>query len=75
MMGMGLGLHASASIWMSVWVIGLVAMIWLIVQGERRRPADDAEAILRARFARGEIDAEEFGRVSLVLGHGAGSTR
>jgi uncharacterized membrane protein len=75
MMGWGWGMDAGAWIWMLVWVFALVAMIWLIVRAERRAPADDPEAILRARFARGEINAEELERARLVLHQEAGSSR
>jgi len=58
--GMGLG--------MLVWTAVAVLTVWLIVRGlmalERRndRPAgaDDAESLLRRRFAAGEIDREEY---------------
>ena len=75
MMGWGLGMDAGAWIWMLVWVFALVAMVWLIVRADHRTPADDPEAILRARFARGEINAEEFERARLVLRHEIGSPR
>ena len=67
------GTDASAWIWMFVWIFALVAMVWLIVRTDHRPPADDPEAILRARFARGEISAEDFERAKLVLGHEARS--
>ena len=72
---MAWGMDASAWIWMFIWIFALVAMIWLIVRADHRTPADDPEAILRARFARGEINAEEFERAKLVLRYEAGSTR
>ena len=72
---MGWGMDASAWIWMLVWIFALIAMVWLIVRADHRAPADDPEAILRARFARGEIDAEEFERAKLVLHQEPGSTR
>jgi uncharacterized membrane protein len=75
MMGWGLGMDAGAWIWMLVWVFALVAMVWLIVRADHRTPADDPEAILRARFARGEISAEEFERARFVLRNEIGSTR
>ncbi|MGZ8563347.1 MAG: SHOCT domain-containing protein [Candidatus Limnocylindria bacterium] len=68
-------MDATAWIWMFVWIFALVAMVWLIVRTDHRAPADDPEAILRARFARGEINAEEFERATLVLRQEAGSTR
>ncbi len=75
MMGLAWGTDAGAWIWMLVWILALVAMVWLIVRADRRAPADDPEAILRARFARGEINAEEFERAKLVLRQEAGSSR
>jgi putative membrane protein len=72
---MAWGMDASAWIWMLVWIFALVAMVWLIVRADHRAPADDPEAILRARFARGEINAEEFERATLVLHQEARSTR
>lgn len=48
-------------IWMLVWIAALLFMVWLIVRGPADRPAaEDAHAILRARFARGEISQDEF---------------
>lgn len=72
---MAWGMDASAWIWMLVWIFALVAMVWLIVRADHREPADDPEAILRARYARGDINAEEFERATLVLRHETGSTR
>jgi uncharacterized membrane protein len=68
-LGMGIG--------MLLWLVFAVAIVWLVVRGltelERRR-ADGSnrsapDDILRERFARGEIDAEEFER-RLTLLHG-----
>ena len=75
MMGFGLGMDASAWIWMFVWIFALVGMVWLIVRTDHQAPADEPVAILRARFARGEIDVEEFERAKLVLRKEVGSTR
>lgn len=74
-MGIGWGMDGSAWIWMLIWIVALVAMVWLIVRADRRSPTDDPESILRARFARGEIDAEELERATLVLRQEARSTR
>jgi putative membrane protein len=67
--GMGIG--------MLLWLAFAVAIVWLVVRGltelERRRPDGSnpsaPDDILRERFARGEIDAEEFER-RLTLLHG-----
>ena len=54
---------------MLVWVIVLVAVVWLVVravstadlrQTHGRGEHDEALDLLRRRFASGEIDAEEF---------------
>lgn len=55
-------------IWMLVWIIALLFMVWLIVHSpSERTTAEDAMAILRARFARGEISQEEFERATQAL--------
>jgi putative membrane protein len=52
--------------WMMLWVlIGLVLVvvaIWAVVQGgvSRTTVEDSAEAILKRRYARGEIDQQEY---------------
>ena len=57
-----------AWVWMFVWVAALLFMVWLIVRGAGDRPGDeDASAILRARFARGEISQDEFERAREAL--------
>ena len=64
----GWDMSAAGWIWMLVWVAALLLMVWLVV----RRPdqgssAEDPLAILRARFARGEIDQDAFERAKDVL--------
>jgi putative membrane protein len=55
-------------IWMLVWIAVLLGMVWLIVRTPSEPTAtEDAMAILRARFARGEIDQEEFERARSLL--------
>ncbi len=75
MMGWNSGMDAGAWIWMLVWIFALIVMVWLILRADRRAPTDDPDAILRARFARGEINSDEFERARLVLHEGTGSTR
>jgi putative membrane protein len=75
MMGWGWGMDAGAWIWMLVWIFALVAMVWLIVRADHHAPADDPEAILRTRFARGEISAEELERARLALHQGTEGSR
>ncbi len=64
-MGMGYG-------WIGglVWLVLLGGLVWLVVNllqrgstssaGLRPQPPADAVEILKKRFARGEIDAEEY---------------
>jgi putative membrane protein len=55
-------------IWMLVWIAALMFMVWLIVRAPATQStAEDAMAILRARFARGEISQEEFERAKGAL--------
>jgi putative membrane protein len=54
------GMTPGAWIWMVVWVAALMVMVWLLVSGGRRVERDDPLDILRARYARGEIDEAEF---------------
>lgn len=50
-------------IWMAIWIAALLFAVWLIVRVPATRPAnEEAMAILRARFAHGEISQEEFER-------------
>lgn len=55
-------------IWMLVWIAVLIVMVWLIVRAPTdQTAAEDATAILRARFARGEISEDEFERARSAL--------
>jgi uncharacterized membrane protein len=66
---MGWGPDLAGWLWMGVWVLALFGMVWLIVRGNQPPAAtDDALAILRARFAQGEISQQEFeqARTSLL---------
>lgn len=54
-------------IWMLIWIAALLLMVWLIVRPDDRSPLEDAMAILRARYARGEISEVDFERARDVL--------
>ncbi len=56
----GWTMGAEAWIWMGVWVAVLLIVVALLVHEPRRDAREDACAILRARFARGEITEEEL---------------
>jgi len=75
----GPGEWAAMGIWTLIWFILVVVIIaltiWLIgrfiaSRDRATRPGDDAEEILRRRFAAGEIDAEEYERRLQVLRRG-----
>ncbi len=57
-----------AWLWMGVWVVALLGMVWLLVRGTEKGPRpDDADAILRARYAHGDITQAEFEQARRVL--------
>lgn len=50
--------------WWAFWALVVCGLIWLVVAiGTRRTNAEDsAEAILKRRYARGELSRDEFER-------------
>lgn len=52
---------------MLIWIAALLFLVWLIVRPTATQPAEDAMAILRARFARGEINQAEYERARSAL--------
>lgn len=54
-------------LWLGVWVVTLVAMVWLLSREPRHSSPEDALEILRARLARGEITPDEFERARRLL--------
>jgi uncharacterized membrane protein len=59
-----------AWIWMAVWVVALLAMVWLLVDGGHRTPPESPLGVLRRRYAAGEISEEEFRHARDILGTG-----
>ncbi|HEU0336331.1 MAG TPA: hypothetical protein VFR43_07235 [Gaiellaceae bacterium] len=57
-----------APLWLLFWALVIFLVVRLVVGRRgwgRRGPLDEARSILAQRFARGEIDAEEYrGRVA-----------
>ncbi len=72
MVGWAMGLEGW--IWMAAWAAVLVVVVWLLVR-EPRHVTDDAAAILRARFARGEIDEDEYRRALRAITAGVPGSR
>jgi putative membrane protein len=54
------GMTLGGWVWMVVWIGALLVMVWLLVAGGHRVERDDPLDILRARYARGEINDAEF---------------
>ena len=60
-MMVGWDMTVGAWIWMIFWIAALLVMVWLLVrQPGQQRPREDAMALLKVRFARGEISQDEF---------------
>lgn len=71
----GWTMGTEAWIWMGVWALVMVLAVWVLVRDPRHETHDDPGAILRARFARGEISEEEFRRACDALAAGAPAAR
>jgi putative membrane protein len=57
----GIGMMVMMLVFWGVVIVGMVLAIrWLVSQGRDSRPTDTALAILRERYARGEINRDEF---------------
>ena len=56
-----------AWIWMGAWALIMVLVVWLLVREPRHEAPRDPAAILRARYARGEITEEELLRAMAAL--------
>jgi uncharacterized membrane protein len=63
----GWTIGTEAWFWMGAWALVMVLVVWLLVREPRHETHEDASAILRARFARGEITEDEFRRASDAL--------
>jgi putative membrane protein len=65
---MGWNTDPASWLWMAIWIVALLAMVWLVIRSVPGRPQDeDALAILRARYARGEISEVEYERARATL--------
>ena len=63
----GWTMGTEAWIWMGAWALVMILVVWLLVREPRGRTSEDPSAIVRARFARGEITEEEFRRATDAL--------
>jgi len=63
MMGYGSGMYLGGGLMWLFWILVILALVWLavaLVRGSSGRMSKSALEILDERFARGEIDREEF---------------
>lgn len=67
--GMGLGMLGGVVFWVLVIAGVVLAVRWLVERSGTR--ADTPAEILDRRFARGEIDADEYARMKRELAGGA----
>jgi uncharacterized membrane protein len=58
---------AESWIWIVAWALVLLLVVWLLVREPRHEGEHDPDAILRERFARGEITEEEYRRATAAL--------
>lgn len=59
-----------AWLWMAIWIVALLVMVWALVAGGRGAQAESPSAILRRRYAAGDISEDEFRHARDVLGTG-----
>lgn len=62
----GYGFHAGwMGLWMVFWLAVLILLVWIVAQaagGPSWRTDETPEQILKRRYARGEIEREEYER-------------
>ncbi|HEY3334991.1 MAG TPA: hypothetical protein VGK16_07095 [Candidatus Limnocylindrales bacterium] len=63
----GWTMGTEAWIWMGAWALVMVLVVWLLVRDPHHESHDDPGAILRARFARGELSEDEYRRAIEAL--------
>jgi putative membrane protein len=71
MTGFGWDMGLGGWLWMGIGVVLVIVLIWALVyavNGRERPISEDAAAILRARFARGEISQAEYEQAKKALG-------
>jgi uncharacterized membrane protein len=67
-MGPGWEMNLGGWAWMGIWIFALIVMVWFIARSPNAHPSkQEPLAILRTRFARGEINDAEFEQARCVL--------
>jgi putative membrane protein len=70
MMGNGSGMYFGGGLMWLFWILVILALVWLgaaLVRGSSGRTSKSTLEILDERFARGEIDHEEFEKMREAL--------
>jgi uncharacterized membrane protein len=70
-----IGMAQGGWLWMGIWVLALLAIVWLLARGAGHATGDDPMGILRERFARGEISEAEYLQARRLLETTRGGTR
>ena len=71
MTGINGGMDLSGWLWVILAFVLVVAVAWVVIaaaSNRQRSAGDDAAAILKARFARGEINQAEYEQARRLLG-------
>ena len=71
MNGFELGMGLGGGLWMILGIVLIVVVVWALaaaISGRDRPAAVDAAQILKARFARGEINQAEYEQARRLLG-------
>lgn len=55
-----LALVLMTALWIALLILVVAAAYWVVKKATQEDEVDDAEAILRERYARGEIDEDEY---------------
>jgi uncharacterized membrane protein len=67
-MGPGWEMNLGSWAWMGIWIFALIVMVWFITRSpDSHKATQEPLAILRTRFARGEINQAEYEQARRVL--------
>lgn len=70
-MGYGFDHFGSYGLWhigmMAVLLVGVIALVWWLLKRSKNNGGDQALNILRERYAKGEINEEEYNTKRVIL--------
>jgi uncharacterized membrane protein len=70
-----IGMAQGGWLWMGIWVLALLAIVWLLARDTGQATGDEPMGILRERFARGEISEAEYLQARRLLETTRGEAR